>query len=45
MAAFGKALEAVARVTVAVRSVDPLVLQSCPQTGRPLRVGLNGSLD
>ena len=24
-----------AGVTVAVRSVDPLVLQSCPETGRP----------
>ena len=40
-----KALEAVARVTVALRSVDRLVLQSCPQTGRPLTVRLNGTLD
>ena len=45
MAALAKALEAVARVTVALRSVDPLVLQSCPDTGRPLTVGLNGTVD
>ena len=32
-------------MTVAARSVDPLVLQSCPQTGRPLTVPLNGTVD
>jgi hypothetical protein len=31
-------------MTVALRSVDRLVLQSCPETGRPLTVRLNGTL-